>query len=176
MNLHDVHILDAESMQWSSPQVSGPTPQERRYHTASVVDRQIYVFGGQYYDQSADLHFECDNQLCVLDVPTLSWVPVPVEGPAPLRRACHSAAVVGRSLFMVGGRYWDVAEDDYIFLNDIQTLDTRPLPVEVTALPGWVDTDTDEPAELPSRMFTGYLDAVDTRPLSSGGMANRAHP
>ena len=27
---------------------------------------------------------------------------------------------------MVGGRYWDVAEDDYIFLNDIQTLDTRP--------------------------------------------------
>ena len=95
MNLHDVHILDAESMQWSSPQVSGPTPQERRYHTASVVDRQIYVFGGQYYDQSADLHFECDNQLCVLDVPTLSWVPVPVEGPAPLRRACHSAAVVG---------------------------------------------------------------------------------
>ena len=58
MNLHDVHILDAESMQWSSPQVSGPTPQERRYHTASVVDRQIYVFGGQYYDQSADLHFE----------------------------------------------------------------------------------------------------------------------
>ena len=126
VNLHDVHILDAESMQWSSPQVSGPTPQERRYHTASVVDRQIYVFGGQYYDQSADLHFECDNQLCVLDVPTLSWVPVPVEGPAPLRRACHSAAVVGRSLFMVGGRYWDVAEDDYIFLNDIQTLDTRP--------------------------------------------------
>ena len=126
MNLHDVHILDAESMQWSSPQVSGPTPQERRYHTASVVDRQIYVFGGQYYDQSADLHFECDNQLCVLDVPTLSWVPVPVEGPAPLRRACHSAAVVGRSLFMVGGRYWDVAEDDYIFLNDIHVLDTRP--------------------------------------------------
>ena len=126
VNLHDVHILDAESMQWSSPQVSGPTPQERRYHTASVVDRQICVFGGQYYDQSADLHFECDNQLCVLDVPTLSWVPVPVEGPAPLRRACHSAAVVGRSLFMVGGRYWDVAEDDYIFLNDIQTLDTRP--------------------------------------------------
>ena len=26
----------------------------------------------------------------------------------------------------MGGRYWDVAEDDYIFLNDIHVLDTRP--------------------------------------------------
>ena len=25
----------------------------------------------------------------------------------------------------IGGRYWDVAEDDYIFLNDIQILDTQ---------------------------------------------------
>lgn len=43
-----------------------------------------------------------------------------VESVLPLRRACHSAGVVGRQLFLVGGRYWDVAEDDYIFLNDIQ--------------------------------------------------------
>ena len=92
----------------------------------AVVRGSLVVFGGQYYDQSADLHFECDNQLCVLDVPTLSWVPVPVEGPAPLRRACHGAGVVGKHVYIVGGRYWGVAEDDYIFLNDIQTLDTRP--------------------------------------------------
>jgi len=49
-----------------------------------------------------------------------------IEPPAPLRRACHSAGVVGRSIYLVGGRYWDMAEDDYIFLNDIQVLGTAP--------------------------------------------------
>jgi hypothetical protein len=33
---------------------------------------------------------------------------------------------VGKHVYIVGGRYWDVAEDDYIFLNDIHVLDTRP--------------------------------------------------
>ena len=43
-------------------------PQERRYHSATVVDKKIYVFGGQYYDPDADLHFECDNTLCEFDL------------------------------------------------------------------------------------------------------------
>jgi len=34
--------------------------------------------------------------------------------------------VVGQKVLIIGGRYWDVAEDDYIFLNDIQILDTQP--------------------------------------------------
>ncbi len=49
-----------------------------------------------------------------------------VSSPSPLRRACHAAGVVGKSLYLVGGRYWDVADDDYIFLNDIQVLDMAP--------------------------------------------------
>jgi hypothetical protein len=28
-------------------------------------------------------------------------------------------------VYLIGGRYWDVAEDDYIFLNDIQILHMR---------------------------------------------------
>ena len=42
------------------------------------------------------------------------------DSTAPLRRACHAAGVVGKKVFLIGGRYWDKAEDDYIFLNDIQ--------------------------------------------------------
>jgi len=34
--------------------------------------------------------------------------------------------VVGNKIHVVGGRYWDISEDDYIFLNDIQILDTAP--------------------------------------------------
>merc|ERR1719240_1419904 len=113
-------------MAWFQPQVRGPLPQERRYHTASVVDKKLFVFGGQYYDPTADLHFECDNVLSAFDVEMETWIPQQVENPPPLRRACHSTGVIGKLIYIVGGRYWDVAEDDYIFLNDIQILDTRP--------------------------------------------------
>jgi len=33
--------------------VHGPSPQERRYHTAVVIDKRIFIFGGQYYDPQA---------------------------------------------------------------------------------------------------------------------------
>lgn len=101
-------------------------PQERRYHSASVVDGRLLIFGGQYYDIDADLHFECDNAVAIYDVAECTWSAMPIDATTPLRRACHAAGVVGKRVFVVGGRYWDVAEDDYIFLNDIQILHTEP--------------------------------------------------
>jgi hypothetical protein len=111
---------------WTRPVVSGTVPQERRYHSASVVDGSILIFGGQYYDASADLHFECGNAVAIFGVDEQSWSMLAVDESTPLRRACHAAGVVGKKVFLIGGRYWDVAEDDYIFLNDIQVLDTQP--------------------------------------------------
>lgn len=130
INLNDLHVLDTETMAWSQPQSGGgPStllPQERRYHSASVVGDEILVFGGQYYDAAADLHFECDNALCVYDLRSHSWSMRPADVTTPLRRACHAAGVVGKAVYLIGGRYWDVAEDDYIFLNDIQVLSVQP--------------------------------------------------
>ncbi|KAL1500249.1 hypothetical protein AB1Y20_012917 [Prymnesium parvum] len=126
INLSDVHMLDTCTFTWSQPAMHGSIPQERRYHTASVVGDKIYIFGGQYYDPIADLHFECDNVLTELDVHSCTWSQVPTESRPPLRRACHSTGVAGRQIYIVGGRYWDVSEDDYIFLNDIQVLETSP--------------------------------------------------
>ena len=126
VNLNDLHILDTERMAWSRPVVSGRVPQERRYHSASVVDQRLLVFGGQYYDAATDLHLECDNSLCIFDAETLAWATVAVDSHSPLRRACHAAGVVSKHVFLIGGRYWDKEEDDYIFLNDIQVLDTHP--------------------------------------------------
>lgn len=127
INLSDLHVLDTDTWTWHQPKLGSEVlPQERRYHTASVIDRKLYVFGGQYYEPTADLHFECDNIVSCLDVETMSWETLQVEGQAPLRRACHSAGVVGKQIYIVGGRYWDISEDDYIFMNDFQVLDTTP--------------------------------------------------
>ena len=64
--------------------------------------------------------------LTEFDVESATWATRVVDNTPPLRRACHGAGVVGKHVYVVGGRYWDVAEDDYIFLNDIHILDTRP--------------------------------------------------
>lgn len=63
-------------------------------------------------------------QVSCLDLESLTWQTLQVDGQPPLRRACHSAGAVGKRLYIVGGRYWDISEDDYIFMNDIQLLDT----------------------------------------------------
>jgi len=126
INLNDLHILASDTMVWSQPALGGgslgPMPQERRYHSASVVGDEVLVFGGQYYDASADLHFECDAALCVFSLKDSAWTTIPADATTPLRRACHAAGVVGKKVYLIGGRYWDMAEDDYIFLNDIQIL------------------------------------------------------
>lgn len=126
VNLHDLHILNTETMAWTQPKCEGKVPQERRYHSASVIDTKVLIFGGQYYDATADLHFECDNAVCIYDAESNSWAALAVDASTPLRRACHAAGVVGKKVYLIGGRYWDVAEDDYIFLNDVQILDTQP--------------------------------------------------
>mmetsp|Transcript_2829 Transcript_2829/g.8847 ORF Transcript_2829/g.8847 Transcript_2829/m.8847 type:complete len:415 (+) Transcript_2829:511-1755(+) len=126
INLCDLHKLDTVTMTWSRLVASGEGPQERRYHTASVVEGRLLVFGGQYYDYDKDLHFECSNAVCEIDLEQLAWRIHPPSSPSPLKRACHAAGVVGKSVYVVGGRYWDEQEDDYIFLNDVQVLDTRP--------------------------------------------------
>ena len=67
-----------------------------------------------------------EHVLTEFDVESATWATRVVDNTPPLRRACHGAGVVGKHVYVVGGRYWDVAEDDYIFLNDIHILDTRP--------------------------------------------------
>lgn len=81
---------------------------------------------GDPHPNQADLHFECDHTLTEFDLESSTWATRLVDNTPPLRRACHGAGVVGKHVYVVGGRYWDVAEDDYIFLNDIHILDTRP--------------------------------------------------
>ena len=126
VNLCDLHILDTATLAWSQPLTQGKPPQERRYHSATAVDGVIYVFGGQYYDAEADLHFECSNTVTQLDLDSLAWQDCVVEGTPPLPRACHSAVPISKFVYVVGGRYWDVAEDDYIFLNDVQVRSLYP--------------------------------------------------
>ena len=54
------------------------------------------------------------------------------------------------------------------FSTSAPVSETPPKRFEVKSLPGWVG-ENDDPAPLPSRMFTGYLDA-GTPPSGVGTM------
>lgn len=66
-------MLCAETFQWTHPEMRGEMPPPCRAHTATLVDRKIYVFGGgegpTYY-----------NDLYILDTRT-SQTPLPYPYP-----------------------------------------------------------------------------------------------
>ncbi|XP_069811658.1 kelch domain-containing protein 3 isoform X2 [Dendropsophus ebraccatus] len=95
----DVHVFNAGTEKWWTPAVSGHIPGARDGHSACVLDRTMYVFGG--FEQLADCF---SNDIHKLDTKLLSWTLVKAKG-APARwRDFHSATVIGSKMFVFGGR------------------------------------------------------------------------
>ena len=44
--LHDVKILNVETMEWSSIQTKGIVMEKRRYHVCASIGKHILVHGG----------------------------------------------------------------------------------------------------------------------------------
>eukprot|EP01116_Phalansterium_solitarium_P003899 TRINITY_DN14736_c0_g1_i1.p1 TRINITY_DN14736_c0_g1~~TRINITY_DN14736_c0_g1_i1.p1 ORF type:complete len:616 (+),score=156.43 TRINITY_DN14736_c0_g1_i1:213-2060(+) len=118
--LDDVHVLDVERMQWSSPQVKGAIPAARYAHSATLVtignSRKLYVFGGCG-------ETSVFNELFVLDLATFTWLAVTnVGGTVPPARAYHTANLVGsKHLYIFGGRAGNKYFNDLYVLN-LETL------------------------------------------------------
>lgn len=105
-------------MQWTHPEVQGDIPKPCRAHTATLVDRKIYVFGGgeggEYY-----------NDVYVLDTATRRWYhplssDVPESErttPYPPPRRAHTSVLYKNKLWIFGGGNGNNA------LNDVWTLD-----------------------------------------------------
>jgi len=102
---NDVTILDFATMVWSPPTVEGSPPSTRYGHTATLVNKKVYVFGGrqgsEYFD---DVH--------VLDISglpqTVRWSKVETKGTAPSPRYQSTATLVGGYLLVYGGSKIDV--------------------------------------------------------------------
>lgn len=90
----DVHCLDLDNMQWHYIQTTGHPPSYRDFHTASVINDRIYIFGGR-----GDLHSPYHSQdeiycpkIVYLDLETNHWVmPNLTTGKEPIGRRSHSA-------------------------------------------------------------------------------------
>lgn len=95
--LSELWILDLATLEWDRPTTTGTQPAPRSGHSACAFqNRYIFVFGGGTVAN-------CFDDLNVFDTQTLEWLVAEVEGPAPPPRAGHAAAILGSTLYIVGG-------------------------------------------------------------------------
>jgi hypothetical protein len=98
--LNDLHIVAINNFAWQKPFVLGQPPAPRSGHSASLIGRKIYIFGG--LSQGTFL-----NDIHTFDTDTYEWslvVPDPSSGPAPSPRLQHTATVVNDTeIWIYGG-------------------------------------------------------------------------
>lgn len=95
--LNDLWVLDLSTMNWNRLQPSGVPPSPRSAHSACTYrGRFLIVFGGGSVAT-------CYDDLVILDTQTLEWFTPEVDGHLPPARAGHAAAVLGSTLYVVGG-------------------------------------------------------------------------
>ncbi|KAI5118477.1 hypothetical protein M0805_003738 [Coniferiporia weirii] len=70
----DVLCLDIETMEWTRPETIGDVPPPCRAHTATLVDRRLFVFGGG----QGNMYY---NTLYILDTVSRRWTHVPFSSP-----------------------------------------------------------------------------------------------
>ncbi|KAI9008844.1 hypothetical protein CLU79DRAFT_711460 [Phycomyces nitens] len=119
-NSNKLHILNMDTMIWSSPPTSGHIPPPMRAHTSTLVEHtigppSIYVFGGGYNDAYY-------NDVYILNTETLCWLKPATEGTIPPGRRSHSAVLWKNSIVIAGGGNGISA------LGDVYMLDlSRPI-------------------------------------------------
>ncbi|XP_057778814.1 tip elongation aberrant protein 1-like isoform X2 [Salvia miltiorrhiza] len=124
--LNDLHVLDLNNMEWSSPEVvnKGSVPAPRDSHSAVAVGHRLFVFGG-------DSGYRYQGDVSVLDMNNVVWSKLDTHGPSPGARAGHAAVSIGTKVYVLGG----VGDKQYY--NDIWVLDV------ITS--SWVQLETNSP-------------------------------
>jgi len=101
----DLHCYDAATNEWLRYEPRGIGPSGRALHSATVVGRKMYIFGGANTTGSRnDTSGFCD--LYELDVDTMCWTECETQGTPPPPCYGHSATFVGdnKILFFLAGK------------------------------------------------------------------------
>ncbi|PVD26303.1 hypothetical protein C0Q70_13974 [Pomacea canaliculata] len=116
--------FDTDSYTWHRPEVHGRPPGARDGHSACVVARKMYIFGG--YEEEVD---RFSNEIFSLDLVSLSWCAIhPMGGKPPTWRDFHTSSPIGDLIYIFGGRSdqgMEMFTNQEIYCNTMYTFNTN---------------------------------------------------
>ncbi|XP_039136897.1 RING finger protein B-like isoform X2 [Dioscorea cayenensis subsp. rotundata] len=129
---NDVFVFDTVKKTWSKPMVKGIPPSPRDSHSCTTVGNRLFVYGGTDGTNPLD-------DLHILDTSINTWIPSPadLQVSGPDAREGHSAALVGKRLFIFGGcGKSNNISGGQVHYNDLYILDTEKLKWEYAMTTG----------------------------------------
>jgi len=104
-------------------QTKGETPPPRSGHSATLVGKHIYIFGG--WDDPRKY-----NDMFALDTTTNMWRQIHYKGTPPIQRTWHTCSLAYGTRLLVFGGY-----DGLQALQDVHIFDTETSTWEETMTP-----------------------------------------
>ncbi|CAB03122.1 Kelch domain-containing protein 3 [Caenorhabditis elegans] len=109
----ETYVFDFATSTWREMHTKNDPPRWRDFHTASVIDGMMYIFGGRS-DESGQvgdehlfhtIHDQYDDTLMALNLATGAWTrtKVPENTMKPGGRRSHSTWVYDGKMYMFGG-------------------------------------------------------------------------
>ncbi|XP_071972889.1 uncharacterized protein [Engystomops pustulosus] len=152
----NIYMLDTLHWKWTLVTAVGKVP-TLSYHTATMYQRELYVFGGLCPQVGADVGI-CTNALYIFNPEYKIWYQPIVEGERPLSRYGHSATLLSNRLVLFGGR----RSPSPVYLNDVHILDLGYMEYTAVSSPSL--------SERPSpRCFHAAMQVSEYKLLIHGG-------
>jgi host cell factor len=130
--LNDVWMLDLNTFIWIKIITNGTIPIGRSMHTATLVDHEMYIFGGYVHEKSKG--WKCTNSMQCLDLQTYKWRNYPAIV-RPAARTGHAAFEHYGRIYIFSGRDDSEFNEDLPIKchNDVWCFETRK-PLKVTSV------------------------------------------
>ena len=97
---NELHAFDVDTHRWSKPSVSGTVPEAREEHSACVLDKVMFIYGGS----------GLTDDINKLDTTTMVWSVINTRGTQPPAALDHSATIIGTKMFVFGAWSWITVE------------------------------------------------------------------
>lgn len=113
-------IFSTDSKSWYTPIVTGDIPSGRSGHSACMLDRKLYIFGG--WDTT-----QCFNDIHVLDLGIMNFVRQSATGTVPSPRTWHASQLLSdkRRFCVYGGFNGARALDDLFIFSSVDNSWTK---------------------------------------------------
>ncbi|NWS17880.1 TYW23 protein, partial [Pachyramphus minor] len=112
-----IYILDTVTWKWLLVDAKGRRIPVLTYHSATIYQKELFVFGGTFPKKASLAVAPCSNVLYVFNPEHEIWYQPISEGEKPLPRLGHSATLLKNKLLIFGGRRTS------LYLSDMHILD-----------------------------------------------------